>query len=316
MLMVQLGTLEKVKDLRLVWKNEAQDFTKWLAKEENLALLSKELDIDIELITTEAKTGSFSTDILALESNTEDKIIIENQLESTNHDHLGKIITYASGHDAKTIIWVVKDVREEHRRAVDWLNEHTDDEINIFLCRIELWKIDDSKLAPKFQIVSSPSNWTKTIKRSNNDELSATKMLQLNYWTKLTEIIDNDGDYNTIFNSRKPNAQHWYNLALGSSLAHISLTINTRENDIKTQIWIRNSKELYDFLDSQKDVIEDELGFTLNWQRLDGKKASYVNIIKNINLNNEDNWNEAIKWHLDMAVKFYNAFSKRISEFK
>lgn len=314
--MVQLGTLEKVKDLRLVWKNEAQDFIKWLAKEENLALLSKELDIDIELITTEAKTGSFSTDILALESNTEDKIIIENQLESTNHDHLGKIITYASGHDAKTIIWVVKDVREEHRRAVDWLNEHTDEEINIFLCRIELWKIDDSKLAPKFQIVSSPNNWTKTIKRSSNDEMSATKMLQLNYWTQLSEMIDNDGDYNAVFNSRKPKGQHWYNLAIGSSLAHISLTINTRENNIKTQIWIRDNKDLYDYLFFQKKEIEEQLGFPLRWERLDNKKASYTNIIKSINLNNEDNWDEAIKWHLDMAVNFYNVFSEKIESFK
>ena len=237
-------------------------------------------------------------------------------MESTNHDHLGKIITYASGHDAKTIIWVVKDVREEHRRAVDWLNEHTDDEINIFLCRIELWKIDDSKLAPKFQIVSSPNNWTKTIKRSSNDEMSATKMLQLNYWTQLSEMIDNDGDYNAVFNSRKPKGQHWYNLAIGSSLAHISLTINTRENDIKTQIWIRDNKDLYDYLYSQKEEIEEQLGFPLRWERLDNKKASYTNIIKSINLNNEDNWDEAIKWHLDMAVNFYNVFSDKIESFK
>ena len=135
---MKLGKLEKVKDLRSVWKHEANDFTKWLAKEENLNTLSEEIGIDIELVSTEAKTGSFSTDILAVEANTNNKIIIENQLEATNHDHLGKIITYASGHDAKTIIWIVKEAREEHRQAIDWLNEHTDEEINIFLCRIEL----------------------------------------------------------------------------------------------------------------------------------------------------------------------------------
>ena len=124
--MVQLGTLEKVKDLRKVWKHEALDFTKWLAEEENLELLGREVGIDMELIGTEVRTGSFPTDILALDSNTEDKIIIENQLGTTDHNHLGKVITYASGHDAKTIIWLVRKVREEHRRAVDWLNDHTD----------------------------------------------------------------------------------------------------------------------------------------------------------------------------------------------
>lgn len=138
---MKLGKLEKVKDLRSVWQNEASNFTKWLAEEENLNTLGDEIGIEIELISTEAKTGSFSADILAVEANTDNKIIIENQLEQTDHDHLGKIITYASGHDAKTIIWIVKEAREEHRQAIDWLNEHTDEEINIFLCKIELWKI-------------------------------------------------------------------------------------------------------------------------------------------------------------------------------
>lgn len=309
--MVQLGRLEKFKDLRLVWKNEAQDFTKWLAKEENLNLLGNELDMGIDLINMEAKTGSFSTDILAMESNTENKIVIENQLESTNHDHLGKIITYASGHDAKTIIWIVKDVREEHRRAIDWLNEHTDEDINIFLCRIELWKIDDSNLAPKFQIVSSPNNWTKTIKRSTDNKLSATKLLQLNYWTKLAERLEDL----TEFNARKPYPQHWYDLAIGSSLAHISLTVNTLKKEIRIETWISDNKDLYDYLESQKEVIEKELGYSLNWERLDDKKASRISISKKIDINKEENWDEAIDWHLEKAVEFYKVFSMRIKDF-
>lgn len=102
---MQLSNLQRVRDLRSVWKNEAYDFTKWLAKEENLAILSNEIGIEMELIDTEVSTGSFSVDILAVESGSDNKIVIENQLEKTDHDHLGKIITYASGHDAKTIIW-------------------------------------------------------------------------------------------------------------------------------------------------------------------------------------------------------------------
>lgn len=309
---MKLGNLEKVKDLRSVWKHEANDFTKWLAEEENLNLLGKEIGIEIELISTEAKAGSFSTDILAVEANTDNKIIIENQLEATNHDHLGKIITYASGHDAKTIIWIVKEAREEHRQAVDWLNEHTDDEINIFLCRIELWKIDDSAIAPKFQIVSSPNNWTKTIKRSLNNEMSSTKMLLYNYWTKLSEEIDRNYPN---FNSRKPRSSNFYDIALGSSLAHISLAINTK-SEVKCQIWIRDSKPLFDYLFDSKDKIEEELGYELEWGRLDDYKSSFIAIINNSDIRDESNWDKLIKWQLNNASKFYDVFADRIKNFK
>ncbi|MBU1121650.1 MAG: DUF4268 domain-containing protein, partial [Candidatus Omnitrophica bacterium] len=156
-------TLSKLKKvaLRNVWKNEAKDFTNWLAEEENLSLLSDEIGIDIKLIKTEAIVGSFNVDILAEEENTGKKIIIENQLEITNHDHLGKIITYASGYDADIIIWLIKDVRDEHKQAIDWLNEHTDEKLNFFIIKIELWQIGDSPVAPKFQIISKPNDWAK-----------------------------------------------------------------------------------------------------------------------------------------------------------
>ena len=309
---MKLGKLEKVKDLRSVWKHEANDFTKWLSKEENLNTLSEEIGINIELISTEAKTGSFSTDILAVEDNTDNKIIIENQLEATNHDHLGKIITYASGHDAKTIIWIVKEAREEHRQAIDWLNEHTDEEINIFLCRIELWKIGDSAIAPKFQIISSPNNWTKTIKRSMNNELSSTKMLLYNYWTKLTEEIDRNYP---MFNSRKPRSSNFYDMPLGSSLAHITLVINTK-SEIKCQIWIMDNKQLFDHLYESKDKIEEELGYELDWDRSDDYKSSFICIINNSDIRDESNWEKLITWQLTKASEFYTVFSDRVKNFK
>ncbi len=127
--MTQLGKLEKV-DVRKVWEHEARDFSAWLVKPENLALLSEQIGIEIEPIDTEASIGRFRIDILAKEANTGDMVIIENQLESTNHDHLGKVITYAAGLDAKYLIWIVKDVLPEHLKAVEWLNENLNDEIS------------------------------------------------------------------------------------------------------------------------------------------------------------------------------------------
>ena len=183
-----LSTLKKV-ELREEWKNEAADFTSWLAQDENLQLLSNEIGIDISLVQTEASVGKFSVDILAEEENTGRKIVIENQIETTNHDHLGKIITYASGFDAEIVIWIVKDVRDEHKQAVDWLNDHTDDKINIFAIRMELWQIGDSPYAPKFQVISKPNDWAKAIKKSTTrSELSDRQLMQLEFWNQFKEF--------------------------------------------------------------------------------------------------------------------------------
>lgn len=226
---------------------------------------------------------------------------------------MGKIITYASGHDAKTIIWIVKEAREEHRQAIDWLNEHTDEEINIFLCKIELWKIGNSEIAPKFQIVSSPNNWSKTVKRSLDNEMSATAMLQYDYWTKVKDEIDKNYP---MFNSRKPRGQHWYDIAIGSSLANISLHFIARTNEIKVVLWISDSKDLFDYLYDIKNEIESQLGYELEWISSENNKSSSILIVKNTDVHDESKWDENIKWHLTKASEFYEVFSDRVKNFK
>lgn len=150
---MELGKLKEIKDLRKVWAHEALDFTPWLAEEENLSELADAVGLEITLDETESSVGDFSVDIFAKETGTDRKIIIENQLEDTNHDHLGKLITYASGKDAEIIIWVVKRAREEHRSAVEWLNNHTDENIGFFLVEIKLYQIGESQIAPKFNVI-------------------------------------------------------------------------------------------------------------------------------------------------------------------
>ena len=193
-----LGKLKKV-DLREAWKHEALDFTRWLSKGENLALLSEEIGVDINLIQTEANVGYFNVDVLAEDSNGR-KIVIENQLEATNHDHLGKIITYASGYNAEIIIWIVKDVRNEHKQAIDWLNEHTDENINFFAIKLELWQIGDSPYAPKFQIISKPNEWAKIMKAPVS-ALTERKLKLLEFWTALNEFLNNKG---SLVHPQKP----------------------------------------------------------------------------------------------------------------
>ena len=164
--MINLSKLEEISDLRKVWPHEAQDFTPWLASEDNIGSLSDAIGIDIAIDEAESSVGDFSVDIFAREVDTGRRIIIENQLESTNHDHLGKLITYASGKSADIIVWVVKHAREEHRSAIEWLNIHTDDSVAFFLCEIKLYKIGNSLPAVKFEVVGRPNDWAKDVKRA------------------------------------------------------------------------------------------------------------------------------------------------------
>ena len=311
---MELGKLEKIKNLREVWPDEARDFTPWLAKEENLEILSKEIGmLNLELINTEEKIGSFFIDILARDVDTNEKVIIENQLEITNHDHLGKLITYASGKDAKTIIWVVKDFKEEHRQAIDYLNENTITGIDFFLLKIELWKIEDSKMAPKFNIISSPNNWTKTIKNtSQNNNESKMDLIKLDYWTQFSEYINENS---TIFNPRKATSNSWYNLALGSTLGRISLNIILSQRNIFNQIIVKD-KKLFDYLFDQKEDIEEEMGKIFEWNRLDDYKISTIKILYDIDPNNKDNWDYLMKLQLEDSEKFYSIFKDRIQAYK
>lgn len=300
-----LGKLKKV-ELREAWKHEANNFTNWLAQEENLRLLGDEIGFDIKLVQTEAAVGSFNVDILAEEESTGKKIIVENQLEITNHDHLGKIITYASGYDAKVIVWIVKDAREEHRQAIDWLNEHTDEDIEFYLVQIELWQIADSPYAPKFDLVSKPNDWTKAVRNSTETgELTETKVKQLEFWTQFKEYVKRN---NTKIRLQKSYPQHWTNISVGSSDAHISLTINSREGMFGTELYIPDNKELYKKLLEHKDEIESKLDEKPTWMELPGKKASRIRVLVPGSFDDEKKWEESFAWLLKEAEKFQKVF--------
>ncbi len=307
-----LSKLNKV-ELRDVWEHEAIDFTNWLAQQENLDALSEEIGVDISLIKTEASVGRFSVDILAEEEASGRKIIIENQLEDTNHDHLGKIITYASGYDAEIIIWIVRDVRDEHHKAIDWLNEHTDEGINFFLIKIELWQIEGSNPAPKFEIMASPNEWAKAIKTSSsNSELTETKVQQLEFWNKFKNYVrEND----TRIRLQTPRPQHWYDVSMGSSEGHGALTINTRENLIGCEIYINKNKDLFNFLRERKDEIEKEIGETIEW--VDAAVASRIKIKKSVSdVFDQTNSEEYFAWLYEKIVLFQKVFGKYFKVFK
>jgi hypothetical protein len=305
---VKLGKLKKMA-LREGWRYEAIDFTRWLAEPENLDELGDEIGIDIELIEIEAGVGRFNADILAQEETTGRKIVIENQLETTDHSHLGQILTYAAGIEAEYIVWIVKDVRDEHKQAVDWLNEHTDEKINFFLVRIELWQIGDSAPAPKFSIVSRPNDWTKSVRGSVHEksELSETKLLQLEFWQQLRDFA---ASCIPPLKLRKPYAQNWYDVAIGRSDCHVVLTALVSENRVGCELYISDSKRLFHALHSNSTEIDSALGLgELSWQELPEKKASRVRIFRDFDFKNQER-KEAFEWLVQTTKKFKSVFSK------
>lgn len=307
---LKLGKLTEV-NIRELWRHEQYDFSEWLSKDENLEMLSDEIGLTLTDVSKEVFVGSYRCDLVAKDETTGIKVIIENQLEATNHDHLGKLITYASGLDANVIIWIVKEAREEHRSAIEWLNNNTNKDISFFLMEIRAYKIEDSLPAPKFVIIEKPNDFVKTANASlNNRELSKSQAERLTFWNRFNEVLISK---NKPFNVRKATTDHWYDVALGTSEAHISITLVNKINSIGIEVYINDNKELFDKLYSEARAIQDELDFTMDWQRLDNKKASrIIYYISGLDFNNHENYDELINEVIDKVIAIRDSFRNRL----
>ena len=308
---MQLGKVEKLV-IRDQWKNEEYDFTPWLAKEENIQLLGDEINLDLEVEDTEVSIGSYKADIVARDGNGR-TVVIENQLEKTDHKHLGQIITYASGVEARIIIWVCSKVTDEHRQAIDWLNEVTRADIAFFACEIELWRINDSLAAPKFNVVASPNDWTKVVKSTvNSKELSDTKKTHLDFWNGFKSFMEESG---TSLKMRQPRPQHWYNLAVGRSKFSIGLTTNTQSKQIGCEIYIRGegAKEAFSQLEQQKEHIESILG-ELEWHELPDGQDCRIKLSHNGDSKAQAQWADMHDWLKRKSEAFYAVFSPIIRQ--
>ena len=304
--MIQLGTLKEITDLRSVWAHEALNFTPWVA--ENIDLLADAVGLDITVDETESSVGDFNVDIYASETGTDRKIIIENQLEDTDHDHLGKLITYASGKGADVVIWVVKHAREEHKAAVEWLNNHTDDKIGFFLCEIKLLQIGNSEIAPSFTVVERPNDWTKEIKKIT--VTNPTQQQRLEYWQAFNDYAFQNVKFAKTFHKRKPTMDHWMDFSIGSSACHIGVTQVQKRNVVGVELYINDDKELFKNLLAHKNEVEEIIGFPLEWRELTERKASRIIIEKEVNLDDRDDWSQQFEYIMDACMKMKEAFKK------
>ena len=307
---MKLGKMKEV-DIRKVWAHEQYDFSKWLAAEENIKELGDTLNLALTDVETEKFVGSYRCDIICKDELTGKSVLIENQLEQTNHDHLGKIITYASGLDASVVVWIVAEAREEHASAIEWLNKHTDDDLAFFLVEIHAYIIGDSDPAPMFKIIEQPNDFARAVKAvTHSGELSESQIKRQEFWTKFNDVLDQRG---RPFNKRKATTDHWYEVAVGSSQCHISIDLVNKEHKIRVGLWINDNKEMFDNMKEHRAEIETAAGFPLAWDRLDKKKASVIcAMIPGLDFNKQDNYPELMNKIIDMVLAEKAAFGPYI----
>ena len=308
--MAEIGRLIEI-DVRELWKHEQYDFSNWLAKDSNIEYLNEILGLTLIEVDKEINVGPYRCDIVATDETSGLKVIIENQLESTNHDHLGKIITYASGLDAKVIVWIVREAKEEHRAAIEWLNNYTSSEIDFFLIEIHAYKIGNSNPAPKFEVVEKPNDFVKRSKNKDDGELNVSQTERLIFWQQFNERVALKGK---PFNIRKPTTDHWYDIAIGTSAAKIAVDLVNKENCIILELYIHSDKDLYDSLYEKKNEIEGETGLTFEWNRLDSKKACRIkHFIYGLDFDNHSNYNQLMDEVIDKAIIMRKVIQKYLN---
>ena len=312
---MELGTIEQV-DLREMWPHEASDFTPWLAN--NVASLSEALGLELEVRSQEAPVGGYSLDILAHDLGSNRPVIVENQLEPTDHDHLGKLLTYASGYDAGVVVWLAKEFREEHRQALDWLNQRTGEDTQFFGVIVELLKIDDSRPAVNFKLAASPNEWRKESMSTSDRSNTGTTERGERYRSFFQNLIDRLREEESFTSARKGQPSSEYEFASGYTGIRFRAHFNRYGKTgialyIDVGDGVRN-KKIYDAMKLEKDSIESELNETLEWSRMEDSRASRIDALRDGSIDDDDETLEEIQdWMVERLLAFKEVFGPRLA---
>lgn len=305
------------QDVRDFWEHEAHEFTPWLAdsiRDDDASHLEDVLGLDLEVIETEKDVGRYSVDIVAEVIDDGRQIVIENQLEASDHDHLGKCIAYAAGVDADIIVWISPQFNDEHKDAFQWLNKNSREGVDLFAVRLEVWRIGDSAPAVRLNPIEDPSEWKEKAKRSEG-ELSETKQLQEEYWTQFRDLIS---ERDTPLRARKPKPQHWFNNPIGRAGFKLQFTVNTVEDNLYCQLVIQDDPEVYQELERQKDSIVEEIGEQLIWSPPEeaqrNSKRAKITLRRSGDLSDKESWGDYHTWMLERGERFHKVFYDRIQQ--
>ena len=308
----QFGALER-KPLRDFWPNEATDFTPWLAEDDNLRLLADAIGLELEVHSVEGSVGPYRADIVCRSLGDEHNVVIENQLEQTNHEHLGKLLTYAAGlSDVSTVVWIAREFTEQHRAALDWLNRSTAEDVRFFGIEIEVWRIGDSLPAPRFTLVSEPNEWSKTKPQPG---LSTGREAQLAYWAAFIKARVGSPFDKGI--ERKPRPQTSMPFQLGRT-GIVLFAVAARgdpfglksHHHLRVEVVVsRTSREAtYDQIEARREDIQSRLGTGLTWVRPGDRRQGRIYVSKDSDVTDRDDWPDQHRWLLDWLQKFDDVF--------
>jgi hypothetical protein len=307
---VDLGEIKKLR-MNELWKHEEQDFTPWLASEENIQRLSEAIDIELQVEGIEVKVGPFTADILARDM-LGSYVIIENQYGKTNHDHFGKMLTYAATLGAKTVVWIAERFTDEHRKAIEWLNENTTDELSLFAVEAEIWVIDNSRPALRLNVLSEPTEIARqavAVKAAGG--MTEAKALQLDFWTIFRERLL---EKKVVQSAQAARPQYWFDVSLGRSGVVISNIANTSDGRIGARLYLnhRIANQVLAKLERERSAIEIEFGEKLVWNPTPEKMDKIISLTRDVDLEDRSKWPEYCDWLVDRVAKFRSVFGPRV----
>ena len=311
--MFEFSELKRIP-LREKWKSEPSEFTPWL--ESNIQMLGDALGMDLEVVDREAPVGDFSLDLRAQDLGSSRTVVIENQLTQTDHDHLGKLLTYAAGFDASIVVWISEEVRDEHRQAIEWLNQRTDTETQFFAVVVEVLQIDDSNPALDFRLVVSPNEWQKSKKQRPPTNLSS-RGEKYRAYTQM--LIDELREKHKFTGVRAGQPYNWYTFSSGIRGVGYGIQF-PRGDKVLTYVNIyesvqSNRLDLFDALEKRKENIESNFGTPLEWNRADEQQNSWVGISRDGNIElSDDELEEIREWHIENLLKLKKVFQPEIEQ--
>lgn len=305
---LELGRLLQVP-LREVWAHEALDFTPWLLA--NADALGEALDMELEIVAAEHPVGGFSLDLIATDRRSNESVIIENQIETTDHLHLGQLLTYAGGTDPVNVVWIAAQFREEHRAALDWLNQRTDADTRFFGVEVSAVRIGDSVPAPLFTVVAKPNDWGKTIRtraKSQEGTASSKNARYLEFWSRfLATLAQERLDWSR---ARKASAQNWFTMPTGQSHVHFTVSFGRRglvsSIDFEHPVAEVNTAK-FDAMLAQREGIERAYGGPLAFEPLEARKACRIADSRPGEVDQEDAWPEYLVWFVEAQRRLRGA---------
>lgn len=310
---VKLGNL-KNRGLKSVWPHEEYDFTPWLAEESHFSALSAAIGMDLHVEHIEVPVGPYSADILAKDASG-GFVVIENQFGKTDHDHLGKLLTYGATLGASAVVWIAEHFSDEHRKAVEWLNERTTEEFSLYAIQLEVLQIDESLPAIRFNVISQPNELGRQATAAKAGPLTETQQLQLEFWTMFRDRLLGK---KVMPSTQTPRPLNWFDIGLGHSNIFLSNTVDAGAGRLGVRVYIRNAIADVALRELEKDkaAIENEIGEKLEWNPMPDRRDKVIGLYRNVDLSNHDDWPEYCDWMVRFVEKFRKAFMPRIKGIK